>query len=94
MWQIKTVVPWAHKFATRTLLLSGTTTMLAFLAVVAIVNAQVAIGITPARMCLRLLRLCTLRLRTQRLLWARLFLWRRLSGRGPMGELGLWTRLG
>ena len=31
-------------------------------------NAQVAIGITPARMCLRLLRLYTLRPRTQRLL--------------------------
>jgi hypothetical protein len=47
MWQIKTVVPWAHKFATRALLLTSTATMLAFLAFVATVNAQVAISITP-----------------------------------------------
>jgi len=46
MRQIKTVVPWAHKFATRSLLLTGTT-VLAFLAFAPTVSAQVAISITP-----------------------------------------------
>jgi hypothetical protein len=47
MWQIKTVAPWAHKLATRSLLLAGTTTLLASLAFVPTVNAQIAISITP-----------------------------------------------
>jgi|HubBroStandDraft_1064217.scaffolds.fasta_scaffold01043_15 hypothetical protein len=47
MWQIKTVAPWAHKLATRSLLLAGTTTLLASLALVPTVNAGIAISITP-----------------------------------------------
>jgi hypothetical protein len=47
MWQIKTVAPWAHKLAKRSLLLAGTTTLLGSLALVPSANAQIAISITP-----------------------------------------------
>jgi len=44
MWQVKNVV---HKFAMRSLLLVGTTTLLATLALVPTVNAEVVISINP-----------------------------------------------
>jgi hypothetical protein len=47
MWQIKTVAPWALKFAKRSLLLVGATTLLGSLALVPAVHAQIAISITP-----------------------------------------------
>jgi hypothetical protein len=47
MWQVKNAAPWAHQFAMRSLLLVGTTTVLASLAFVPTVNAQVAISINP-----------------------------------------------
>jgi len=47
MWQIKTVAPWAHKLAMRSLLLAGATTLLGSLALVPTVNGQIAISITP-----------------------------------------------
>src|SRR5271154_6091661 len=47
MWQIKTVAPWARKFANRSLLLTGTAIALASLAFVPTLDAQIAISITP-----------------------------------------------
>src|ERR1019366_4249076 len=44
MWQVKNVV---HKYAMRSLLLAGTTTLLASLALVPTVSAQIAISINP-----------------------------------------------
>ena len=44
MWQVKSVV---YKFAMRSLLLAGTTTLLASLALVPTVNAGVVISINP-----------------------------------------------
>ena len=44
MWQVKNVV---HKCAMRSLLLAGTTTLLASLALVPTVSAQIAISINP-----------------------------------------------
>jgi hypothetical protein len=44
MWQVKNVV---HKSAMHSLLLAGTTTLLASLALVPTANAQIAIGINP-----------------------------------------------
>jgi hypothetical protein len=45
-------------------------------------------------LCLRLLRLFAVRMRTQWLLWAGIFPQRHLPGRGSVGELGLRPRLG
>jgi hypothetical protein len=47
MSEIKAAAPWARRFAKRSLLLAGITTLLACLAFVPTVNAQVVIGITP-----------------------------------------------
>ena len=47
MLQLKSLAPWAHKFARRSLLLAGATTLLASLAFVPTVNAQVVISLTP-----------------------------------------------
>lgn len=47
MLQVKSLAPWAHKFATRGLLLAGTTTLLASLALVPTVNAEITISINP-----------------------------------------------
>ena len=47
-----------------------------------------------ARLFVRLLRLCALRLLTHGLLRTGVFLQRHLPGHGPMGRLGLWPRLG
>jgi hypothetical protein len=47
MWQVKTVAPWAHKLAVRSLLLAGATTLLGSLALAPKANAQIAISITP-----------------------------------------------
>ena len=44
MWQVKSLV---HKFAMRSLLLAGTTTLLVSLALVPTVNAEVVISINP-----------------------------------------------
>ena len=45
MWQFKDVTRWAHKFAMRSLLLAGTTTLLVPLALVPTAGAQVSVGI-------------------------------------------------
>jgi hypothetical protein len=45
MWQARNVAHWAHKFAMRSLLLAGTTTLLAALALVPKANAEITISI-------------------------------------------------
>lgn len=45
MWQVKSVAPWAHKLAMRSLLLAGTTTLLVPLALVPTVSAQISIAV-------------------------------------------------
>jgi hypothetical protein len=47
MWEVKNVGLWAHKFGIRSLLLAGTTTLLAPLALVPAANAQVVVSLTP-----------------------------------------------
>ena len=47
MWQVKSVVPWAQKFAKRSLLLIGATTLFASLAIVPEAGAQVVISVNP-----------------------------------------------
>ena len=47
MWQVKNVALWAHKFAMRSILLAGATTLLASLVLVPRVNAQVTISVNP-----------------------------------------------
>ena len=51
MWQVKSVAPWAHKFATRSLLLIGTTTLFASLALVPAANAQIVINVETPPVC-------------------------------------------
>jgi hypothetical protein len=46
MWKVKSVVPWVHKAAMRSLFLAGATTLLATMAAPA-ANAQVVISVTP-----------------------------------------------
>jgi hypothetical protein len=45
MWQFKNVAPWARRLAMRSLLLAGTTTLLALLALVPTAGAQIVIGV-------------------------------------------------
>jgi hypothetical protein len=45
MWQLKRVAPWTRKLAMRSLLLAGTTTLLAPLALVPAADAQISVGI-------------------------------------------------
>jgi hypothetical protein len=47
MWQMKSLGLWTHKFAARSLLLAGTTTLLSSLALVPTVNADVIISVNP-----------------------------------------------
>jgi hypothetical protein len=47
MLQVKSVALWAHKFAMRSLLLAGTTTLLAVLVLAPKVSAEVVISINP-----------------------------------------------
>src|SRR5450755_988325 len=47
MWQIKSLRLGTHKFALRSLLLAGTTTLLASLTLVPTVNAEVIISVNP-----------------------------------------------
>ncbi len=49
MWQVKSVAPWAHKFAMRSLLLAGSTALILALAASPASGAQVtiAVGVTP-----------------------------------------------
>lgn len=51
MWQMKSMVPWAHKFAIRSLLLVGTTTLFASLVLTPTANAQVVISVTTPPVC-------------------------------------------
>ena len=51
MWQFKNVAPWAHRLAMRSLLLAGTTTLLAPLALVPTAGAQVVVGIGVQPVC-------------------------------------------
>lgn len=70
MWQVKNVV---HRFAIRSGLLVGTTTLLATLAIAPSVNAQVTISINPP-VCAYGYYDFTIRLRTHGFLRAGLFL--------------------
>ncbi len=45
MWEFKSVAPWAHRLAIRSLVLAGATTFLVPLALVPAASAQVSIGI-------------------------------------------------
>ena len=47
MLKFKSMGPWAHKLAQRGLLLAGTTTFLASLAIAPMASAQIVIGVTP-----------------------------------------------
>ena len=47
MWQLKSIASGAHKFAMRSLLLVGTTTLAASMVLVPTASAEVVISITP-----------------------------------------------
>ena len=51
MRELKSVAPWAHRLAMRSLLLAGTSTLLASLALVPTAGAQVVVGIGVQPIC-------------------------------------------
>jgi len=51
MRQFKSVAPWAHRLAMRSLLLAGTTTLLAPLALVPTASAQIVVGVGIQPVC-------------------------------------------
>ncbi len=51
MWQMKSMAPWAHKFAIRSLLLVGTTTLFASLVLTPTANAQIVVSVSTPPVC-------------------------------------------
>ncbi len=77
MRQFKSAAPWAHRLVMRSLFLAGTTTLLVPVAFMPAARAGHRGGRhrrKSAGLFLRLLQLCTVRLRTERLLRAGIFL--------------------